>query len=227
MLLLATGKAPAPATQAAPGSSAGSRLGSAAVETEDMETRLAALEAQHGIETPVPSRGGSRVPSAAGSRVPTGRSGAAQSAARSMLGTPARPLTNSQSAPLLVLELEPSLPVISEINHTKDTRAFMYRRAPGGNFLKDAPNWSSDCQPVLPSRHRYISSALWMSTNPNYKLYGEESDYMANLVDHKLPGAPVRAFMNPRDKNTIYNEEKFKFGNQCIMRKNKGVPKKE
>jgi hypothetical protein len=103
----------------------------------------------------------------------------------------------------------------------------MYKRSPTGSFVRDAPEWSRDTNPVLPSRHRYISNALWMSTNPLYKYYEEESDYRGNLVDHKILGPPVRAFMNPRDKNVLYNEEKFKFGNQQIMRGNKGVPKKE
>jgi len=89
--------------------------------------------------------------------------------------------------------------------------------------LKDAPEWSKDFNPVVPSRHRYISSALWSGANPLYKYYEEESDYRGNLVDHKILGPSVRAFMPPRDKITLYNEEKFKFGNQQIMRKNGGA----
>lgn len=88
--------------------------------------------------------------------------------------------------------------------------------------MKDVPEWAREFNPVVPSRHRYISSALWGSVNPVYKYYDEESDYRGNLVDHEILGPPVRAFMNPRDKNTLYNEEKFKFGNQQIMRKGGG-----
>lgn len=207
----------------ASGSGGGSRLGSAAAEMEeDTETRLAALEAQHGIETPQPSRGPSRANSCPGSRISTGRpvSNAAQSAARSMLGTPLRPASHSQSAP--VLELAPSLPVISEIRVDGLTRQVQYKRSPTGGFVTDAPAWCTDSNPVLPSRHRYLSSALWGSVNPVYKLYEEESNYRGDHVDHKILGPPVRAFMNPRDKNTIFNEETFKFGNQQIMRKGGG-----
>jgi len=61
-----------------------------------------------------------------------------------------------------------------------------------------------------------------------YKYYEEESNYKGTHPDHKILGAPVRAFMAPRDKNTLYNEEKFKFGNQQIMRKGGGsYPKKD
>jgi len=212
-------KAPA----AVSGSGRGSRLGSAEAEMEeDTETRLAALEAQHGLETPQASRGPSRANSRPGSRIPTGRpvSNAAQSAARSMLGTPLRPPSHSQSAP--ILELGPSMPVINEIKVDELTRQVQYKRSPTGGFVKDAPAWSTEANPVLPSRHRYLSSAMWGSVNPIYKLYEEESDYRGNLVDHKILGPPVRAFMNPRDKNCLYNEEIFKFGNQQIMRKGGG-----
>jgi len=212
----------APAVQSAPciaGSALGSRLGTAAGEEEDVEMRLAALEAQHGIDTPQASRAPSRAPSLHGSRMSTGRplSNAAQSAARSLIGTPARPPSHSQSAP--ILELAPTLPVINEITRSALTRSMCSNRSPGGCFIRDVIEWSKDSAPVVPSRHRYISSALWGSVNPVYKYYDEESDYKANLVDHKILGPPVRAFMNPRDKNTLYNEEKFKFGNKQIMRK--------
>lgn len=212
-----------------PGSIRGDRLCTPAVAQEDLESRLLALEAQHGIETPQASRGPSRAPSAPGSRVSTGRPvSGIQSAGRNVIGTPARPPSNSQSAPTLptVIELEPALPVVTEILHGKDTRKVMYKRSPSGSFVNDVPDWSKDsaCAPVLPSRHRYISNAMWMSINPFYEFHEEVSDYRGNLVDHKILGPPVRAFMNPRDKNTLYNEEQFKFGNQQIMRKNKNIP---
>jgi len=201
---------------AVPGSSYGSRLGTGAVE-EDVESRLMALEFQHGLETPQPSRGPSRAPTA-GSRLGTGRMSTAQSAARSMLGTPARPASHSQSAPNLVIELGPSLPVLSEISRGAMTRQLACRRSYGGTFLRDAPAWEKS-NPVLPSRHRYLSSAIWGNILPSYEFREEETTTNTELPDHQIVGAPVKAFMKPRDKRTMYNEESLKFGNQQMMRK--------
>mmetsp|Transcript_50318 Transcript_50318/g.79705 ORF Transcript_50318/g.79705 Transcript_50318/m.79705 type:complete len:210 (+) Transcript_50318:82-711(+) len=191
------------------GATAGS--GIASVDPQDYDARLTALEFQHGIPTPQASQ--------AGSRAGTGRS--TRSAARSMLGTPAR-LSTSQSCPQIV-ELEPAFPVLNEIRKDPHTRRIAYRRSPIGGLLLDAPEWAREAAPVLPSRHRYMSSALWGSVNPLYEYHPEESDYRGNLVDHQIKGAPIRAFMAPRNKTTLFNEEMFKFGNQQIMRGNRKV----
>lgn len=214
-------------------STAASRLATAAsgeFEPQELEDRLATLEAQHGIETPAPSCPGSRAPtgrrSASRSALQSAARSSLQTPARSNLGTPARPPTHSQSSPELI-ELEPSLPVINEIRRSGITRQVGYRRSPSGSFVKDVPEWAREHNPVVPSRHRYLSNALWMSTNPCYEVHPEESDYRGNLVDHEIGGPPLKAFMNPRDKNTLYTEEKFKVGNKQIMRKGGGTMAKK
>jgi len=220
-----------------PGSSAGSRLGTAPLLEADQDCRIGSLEAQLGIETPQGSRGPSRMASALNSRQSTGRprSTFAQSASRSMLGTPApapgtpaRPLSQSQSVPAIVYNnMEPVLPVINEIKRDFITRQVTQQRTYCGGFAKDAEKWAPEHAPVLPTRHRYLSSALWMNSNPEYKLYGEQSTMNEEYPDHGILGPPVRPFLNPRDVQTLYNEERFKVGNKLIMRKNTMVPKKD
>jgi len=94
----------------------------------------------------------------------------------------------------------------------------MHKRTPYGGLFSDAPSWTVEAAPVLPSLHRKISSNLWNTMNCCYKEYPEESDYKANLVDHG-PKVPVKDFAQPKDAFGKYTESVFQFGNQQIMRK--------
>merc|ERR1712061_742615 len=93
-------------------------------------------------------------------------------------------------------------------------------RTPSGNFYFDAPEWQVDSgsSPVLPSRHRDLSRIMTSSFQPVYYQMPEVSTAKAELIAFE-EARPIRAFMPRKDTNKTYSEEKFKFGNQQIMRK--------
>mmetsp|Transcript_148090 Transcript_148090/g.258349 ORF Transcript_148090/g.258349 Transcript_148090/m.258349 type:complete len:212 (-) Transcript_148090:175-810(-) len=193
--------------------SASGRNGSQAVTQGSAEGRLKALEEQHGLEQSSGTRQLAPEPSSATSTLKKKR--------RSSSGTPQRtpakehPPSN-RSQPLLAQSA--SLPQITEIKRSELTRRLGSRRTPTGGFMGDPPKWEASA-PVLPSKHRFLSKSLWLSLNPAYDVYPEETEHKGRLVDHKIKGPPLKAFMMPRDKFVKYREELFTVGNQQIMRK--------
>merc|ERR1712183_116506 len=123
-----------------------------------------------------------------------------------------RKLSRSQSTP----EVQ-ALPKIDKFEPQQITRLVQCRRSPAGGFVSDAPSWEAYHPAINPSRHRDLSRLLWSSTTSQYLDFPEVSEYRSEHADPGQKGAQVRAFMNPRDKTTLYNEEKFKVGNKMIM----------
>mmetsp|Transcript_74135 Transcript_74135/g.131093 ORF Transcript_74135/g.131093 Transcript_74135/m.131093 type:complete len:139 (+) Transcript_74135:94-510(+) len=114
-----------------------------------------------------------------------------------------------------------ALEALPKIEPAQATRQIQHLRSEHGGLFSDAPGWSVEAgtSPVVPSRHRVVSRALWGNIAGTYQQFPETTEAKSMLVDHKLKKfGPVKSFVNQQDKFATHREETFKFGNKQIMR---------
>uniref|UniRef100_A0A7S1QXE8 Uncharacterized protein n=1 Tax=Alexandrium catenella TaxID=2925 RepID=A0A7S1QXE8_ALECA len=174
-----------------------------------------------------PSRSGGRTRSAASGADPSmppsshralpSREGAARSAA----STADRSLPRAQSSP--------EIDTLDAFSHSQPlqvsmrTRQIQYKRTPMGGFFADAVPWQVTIgnSPVLPSRHHSLSRTMSSNFQPVYMDFERVSESKAALINHSV--VSPKTYNRARDGLTRYNEERFKLGNQQIMRKGGGM----